>query len=132
MDNNDNGSKDKRGASMGLRVGILGVSLSLAGGGCAHSTSAEAATPPSSGNVRVMDLHESEVFELDPERIPRLRSRRSPSGERRAGCVVGAGAAAAEDAGDAGAAVGVAAAGAAAADRYIQPWKVEERGGSPG
>jgi hypothetical protein len=63
MDSNDNGSKDKPSVSTGLRAAVLGVSLSLAGGVCATSTSAEAGTPLSSGSVRVMDINESEVFD---------------------------------------------------------------------
>lgn len=44
-------------------IGMLGVSLSLAGGGCATS-GADAATLPATSNVRTIDLMEEEVFDV--------------------------------------------------------------------
>lgn len=55
-------SKEKRGSATGLRVGILGVSLSLVGAACAESSPAEATITPA-GNVRTVDLQEVEVFD---------------------------------------------------------------------
>lgn len=47
-------------------LGVIGVSLSLAGGACIDSSPAEAATEPATGKLRVMDagLHEQEVFDV--------------------------------------------------------------------
>jgi len=45
-------------------LGVLGVSLSLAGAACAESSPADAATPPATGNVRTVDLHEEEIFDV--------------------------------------------------------------------
>lgn len=47
-------------------LGVIGVSLSLAGGAYIESSPAEAATEPTTSNLRVteVDLHEQEVFDV--------------------------------------------------------------------
>jgi hypothetical protein len=44
-------------------LGVVGVSLSLAGVDCAEAGSAEAAIAPQSANVRPVDLHEVEMLD---------------------------------------------------------------------
>ena len=45
-------------------LGVIGVSLSLAGAACAQSTSADAEATPATSNMRPIDLHEEEVFDV--------------------------------------------------------------------
>lgn len=45
-------------------LGVIGVSVSLAGAVCAPTSSADAATPPATDKVRPVDLHEEEVFDV--------------------------------------------------------------------
>jgi hypothetical protein len=45
-------------------LGVIGVSLSLAGAACAQSNPADASTAPATGNVRAIDLHEEEIFDV--------------------------------------------------------------------
>jgi hypothetical protein len=48
----------------GKALGVVGVSLSLAGAACAESSPADAATSLPTSNVRNANLHEVEVFDV--------------------------------------------------------------------
>mgnify|MGYP006915175496 CR=1 FL=1 len=45
-------------------LGVMGVSLSLAGAACGNSSPVEAATTPDSSRTRTIDLREQEVFDV--------------------------------------------------------------------
>ena len=45
-------------------LGVIGVSVSLAGAVCAPSSPADAATPPATDKGRPVDLHEEEAFDV--------------------------------------------------------------------
>ncbi|WP_036283212.1 hypothetical protein [Methylocystis sp. ATCC 49242] len=55
-------TQNKRGGKKAL--GVIGVSLSLAGAGCATSAPADASTTPATSNMRTIDLHEEELFDV--------------------------------------------------------------------
>ena len=61
-------SSDQSGPNRGTKtLGVIGVSVSLAGAACAESSPADAATEPASANNTLMmdfDLHEQEVFDV--------------------------------------------------------------------
>jgi hypothetical protein len=48
----------------GKALGVVGVSLSLAGAACAESNPADAAIAPPTSNVRNVNLHEVEIFDV--------------------------------------------------------------------
>lgn len=60
MARSKDGSKNK---GAGTALGVVGVSLSLAGAACAESSPADAATTLPAGNVRTMNFHEVEIFD---------------------------------------------------------------------
>src|SRR5262252_2603174 len=57
-------SKDRtQGKRRGKALGVVGMSLSLAGAACAESNPADASPTPTA-NVRTVDLHEVEIFDV--------------------------------------------------------------------
>jgi hypothetical protein len=48
----------------GKALGVVGVSLSLAGAACAESSPADAATSTPTSNVRTVPLHEVEISDV--------------------------------------------------------------------
>lgn len=48
----------------GKALGVVGVSLSLAGAACAESSPADAATSTPASNVRTVNLHEVEISDV--------------------------------------------------------------------
>ena len=60
MGRSKDGSQSKR---RGKALGVVGMSLSLAGAACAESNPADASTTPTA-NVRTVDLHEVEIFDV--------------------------------------------------------------------
>jgi hypothetical protein len=63
-------------------LGVMGVSLSLAGAACVDSSPAEASTAPTTSRTRTIDLREQEVFDVglnsfrlfDREEIPAVKT----------------------------------------------------------
>jgi hypothetical protein len=60
MARSKDGSKNK---GAGKALGVVGVSLSLAGAACAESSPADASTARTTSNMRTMDMHEVEIFD---------------------------------------------------------------------
>ena len=63
-------------------LGVMGVSLSLAGAACVDSSPADASTAPTTSRTRTIDLREQEVFDVglnsfrlfDREEVPAVKT----------------------------------------------------------
>jgi hypothetical protein len=64
MARSKNASQGQRRGKAGLPVGVVGLSLSLAGAACAESAPANAASATPQANVRTLNLHEVEVSDV--------------------------------------------------------------------
>ncbi|AZG75449.1 hypothetical protein [Methylocystis rosea] len=75
----DNPQNKRRGKKA---LGVMGVSLSLAGAACVDSSPADASTAPTTGRTRTIDLREQEVFDVglnsfrlfDREEVPAVKT----------------------------------------------------------
>ena len=71
----DNPQNKRRGKKA---LGVMGVSLSLAGAACVDSSPADASTAPTTSRTRTIDLHEQEVFDVGLNSFRLLIAKKSP------------------------------------------------------